>query len=249
MHLYLWGGETFVGPRPFPVPSPDSASLQSEQCNAQTTCAALSPGHLWRCTTGSEWYVPSHRSPTAGAPEGQTTWPEKSHNAFIDYYYYWLLQLQAVRVGSNIETLSMHMNINSLSNTPWLQSCKKTFVTPHCLPVFSEVRLRGYGQLHCNIDNSIEHTGIFLFSTMCIITAVTNVHLLSNTEPAEHSVCACSGRNHIRTSEEAAVPELDLWPTSNAEVFLRGRPCVCVCGSSSLTSFSLLNSPKYHMRI
>lgn len=47
---------------------------------------------------------------------------------------------------------------------------------------------------------------------MCIITVVTDVHLLYNVKPTEHTIHVCPGRYHNMQIEEysAVIPELGL---------------------------------------
>lgn len=159
---------------------------------------------------GSKWYVP------ARAPEGQETWPEKSHIALTDHHY-WLLPWQPVWVESNTETLSMliHPFFNVIHH-----DCK----TVRRLLLLLIVCL---SSLKCDSGVMDNCTAILTtVSSILSISSFSNVHYYCSHKRAPTIACPCG--NHIRrTSEEAGtLLELDLWWRSMVELFLHGRLCV-----------------------
>lgn len=133
--------------------------------------------------TGSEWYIP------AGVPEGQKTWPEKSHIALTDYQY-WLLQLQPVWVESNIEILSMLI----LRFFFFFNVIHHDYKAVRRLLLLLIVCL---SSLKCDSGVMDNCTAILTtVSSILSFSSFNNVHYYCSHKRAPTNACPC--RNHIR---------------------------------------------------
>lgn len=119
-----------------------------------------------------------------------------THWLLLILLYYWLLQLKPVGVESNIERAiwACIQILILLCKTPRLQCCKKDFCYSSLFACLLWSVTQGLWTIALQYREQYQAYCDFPLSTTCIITAVTNVRLLSSAEPSEHSSRAYPGR-------------------------------------------------------
>lgn len=100
-------------------------------------------------------------------------------------------------------------------NTASLQGCEDRFIALCCMPVFSEVWLRGYEQLYCNIQYSINYTLVFFLKLCALLLRSQMCTYCTTLKPTVYTIHACPGRY------------LGIRPVTNKYDSISTRRCTC----------------------